>query len=187
MLSKVAAIFFVLHAVLSANIKIHLPSNPAHVKNYTAKKKCNMAIYCLTSRISIKGGKYLLELQDKNREYRPMAAIRNKDAVFGLIFEMLSDTFSVDIAVKNLRSEELIIGKNIHGGLKTLHRSEILTETIDRYLKVLENETPISNIYFSYVCIIITLLLSSFFCICIHYSAFSFWKGSGIVPHAWSL
>jgi ferredoxin len=177
-----------LHAVaaVTANIKLHLPSNPAHAKNYNANKKCDIAIYCLNCRFRIRRGRYLLEVQDKNREFSPTAAFTNKDAVFSLIFEMLSDPFSVDIALKNLRSEELIIGKHIHGGLKTINRSEILTETIDRYLKVIESEASISNFHFSYVHVILSFLLSIFSCGCIFNYIFSFWKENRIVPYAWS-
>jgi hypothetical protein len=189
MLSTVPlTIIFMLHAVavVTANIKLHLPSNPAHAKNHNARKICNIAIYCLNCRFSIRRGRYLLEVQDKNREFYPTAAFTNKDAVFNLIFEMLSDHFSVDIALKNLESEELIIGKNIHGGLKTVYRSEMLTETIDRYLKVIESEASISNFHFSYVHTHLSLLLSIFSCGCILNYIFTFWKGNRIVPHTWS-
>lgn len=114
----------------------------ALVKEYTAEKPRNMAIYCLDARISMRGRSYVFEMMDDDDEYIPKAAFTDKDAVSFLIRQMVNNNL-VNARI-DLRNEEsgFFDVKKVLGHLES--DQEKNKEIILEYLRVLATEASIT-------------------------------------------
>lgn len=114
----------------------------ALVKEYTAEKPRNMAIYCLDARISMRGRSYVFEMMDDDDEFISKAAFTDKDAVSFLICQMVSNRL-VNARI-DLRNEEsgFFDVKKVLGHLES--DQEKNKEIILEYLRVLATEASIT-------------------------------------------
>lgn len=138
----------------------------ALVKEYTAETPRNMAIYCIRSRISIRGHNYLIETRDADdydnsddefeddseimeHKYRPVAAFKDKDAVVFLICEAAKQCLfhtNINIELKNRISSVFDVSSTLRcessvfmAADKRIHNEEI----INKFLTILESEASI--------------------------------------------
>lgn len=139
----------------------------ALVREYTAETTRNMAIYCIRSRISIRGHSYLIETRDdddydnsddefedddeiKEHKYRPTAAFKDRDAVVFLICEAAKQhclfRTNINIELGNKISSVFDVRNTLRCNSSQhmadddrIHNEEI----INKFLTILESETAI--------------------------------------------
>lgn len=114
------------------------------VKEYTAERPGNMAIYCLRARIYMRGRSYVFEMMDNDDEYIPKAAFTDKDAVSFLIRKMVNGSHpqynGSSIELKNKESGFFLV-KDFLG--RSMSDQEKNKEIILEHLRVLATESSI--------------------------------------------
>jgi hypothetical protein len=78
----------------------------ALVKEYTAERPRNMAIYCRSARITMRGRSYVFERLDDNGNYIPKAAFTDKGAALFLLHEMVRSYSVGDGSTIELKNKE---------------------------------------------------------------------------------
>lgn len=110
------------------------------VKEYTTEKARNMAICCLSMRISMRGGGYLFEKKDANKNYITMASFKDKHAVMILILEKVESTlkYPSNKCIMDLtdKESETFASQTLFKG----DEPRTNMEKIDKYLKILDSE-----------------------------------------------
>lgn len=117
----------------------------ALVKEFTGKTASNMAIYCESTRISMRGGTFVLEIKDEiKNEYSRISAFKDEDAIIFLICEMLisTSTDEMDTCIMELKNKKCAIF-DVKRSLTKMYRAKneaVLTQ----FLKILESESSIA-------------------------------------------